>query len=191
MDALFAAPIGALLIFGLRVIDVSMAIVRMIMAVRGYRMLASLIGFVEVLIWLFAAGAALQHLDSVFHVVGYAAGFAAGNFVGVWLENRFALGVNVVRAVCPVPADYQEQDASVTADTLRDAGYAVTEIGGHGREQSVSILDIVVPRRRVPVVLDMLGKYEPKAFITVEEVRAVRGGYVRPGGRKLPFLARS
>lgn len=189
MDALFAAPVGALLIFGLRIIDVSMAMVRMIMAVRGYRGVAALIGFVEVLVWLFAAGAALQHLDSAFHVVGYAAGFAAGNYVGVWLENRFALGVNVVRAVCP--AFEEGTGTPVIAETLRDAGFAVTEIGGHGREQSVSILDIVVPRRRVPDVLETLGEHEPKAFITVEEVRSVRGGYVRPGGRKLPFLSRS
>ncbi|NBC18039.1 MAG: DUF2179 domain-containing protein [Bacteroidetes bacterium] len=190
MDVLFAAPIGALLIFGLRVVDVSMAIVRMIMAVRGYRALAAVIGFVEVLIWLFAAGAALQHLDSVYHVVGYAAGFAAGNYVGIWLENRFALGVNVVRAVCPAPTEANLEVRSPTADALREAGFAVTEIGGRGREQSVTILDVVVPRRRVNVVLDLVREHEPDAFVTVEEVRSMRGGYVRPGGRKMPFLAR-
>jgi uncharacterized protein YebE (UPF0316 family) len=190
MDALFAAPLGALLIFGLRIIDVSMAIVRMIMAVRGYRAWAALIGFVEVLIWLFAAGAALQHLDSVFHVVAYAAGFGAGNYLGIWLENRFALGVNVVRAVCPAEVDQIGGMPSGAADVLREAGYAVTEIGGKGREQTVSILDIVVPRRQVRDVLGLLHEQEPDAFVTVEEIRSMRGGFVRSGSRKMPFLSR-
>ena len=78
MDALLAAPIGALLIFLLRIVDVSMSIMRMILAVRGHRVAAASIGFFEVLIWLVAVGAALEHLDSWLHIVGYAAGFAAG-----------------------------------------------------------------------------------------------------------------
>ena len=61
MDALLAAPIGALLIFLLRIVDVSMSIMRMILAVRGHRVAAASIGFFEVLIWLVAVGAALEH----------------------------------------------------------------------------------------------------------------------------------
>lgn len=91
MDVLFAAPIGALLIFMLRIVDVSMATVRLIFIVRGARGLAAVIGFFEVLIWVVAAGHALQHLDSILHVVGYAGGFAAGSYVGVWLEGVFAM----------------------------------------------------------------------------------------------------
>ena len=191
MEELLAAPIGALLIFGLRIVDVSMAIVRMLMAVRGHRGVAALIGFVEVLVWLVAAGTALSHLDSVFHVVGYAGGFAVGNYVGVWLENRFALGINVVRAVCRSDDGAGGDVTHDTAEVLREAGYAVTEIGGRGRDQSVAIFDVVVPRRRVPALLDLLHEHEPSAFITVEEVRSMRGGYVRPGARKMPFLART
>ena len=191
MEALLAAPIGALLIFTLRVLDVSMSIMRMILAVRGHRGVAAAIGFFEVLLWLLAVGTALQHLDSWLHIVGYAAGFAAGNYVGVWLEGRFAMGTNVVRAVFPEvePASGGAAGAAA-AHALRESGYAVTEMHGRGRESAVEILNVVVPRKRVAEVMGIVQSFKPKAFVTVEEVRAAHGGHVCPGGRKTPFLAR-
>jgi uncharacterized protein YebE (UPF0316 family) len=192
MEALFSAPIGALLIFLLRVVDVSMAMMRMILAVRGYRGMAALIGFFEVLIWLVAVGSALKHLDSWLHVVGYAGGFAMGNYVGVWLEGRFAMGMNVVRAVCRIEVlPDGSTHAAEAARALRDEGYAVTELRGRGRESDVEILNVVVPRKRAPEVVQRVRSIDADAFVTVEEVRHTHGGYIRPGGRKTPFLVRT
>lgn len=200
MDALFAAPVGALLIFSLRIIDVSMSMMRMILAVRGHRGLAAFIGFFEVLIWLFAAGHALEHLDSVWHIVGYAGGFATGNYIGVWLEGRFALGLSAVRVIFRGNSEHSSGPAA--AAWLRNRGFAVTEQEGRGRESEVDILNIVVQRKRVPEVLGILQELDPTAFVTVTEVRTASGGvlepsttvsprlFVRPGGRKIPYLTR-
>ncbi len=189
LDPLFAAPIGAVLICLLRILDVSMAIMRMILAVRGHRVIAAFIGFFEVLIWLIAVGTALEHLNSVIHVIGYAGGFAIGNYVGVWLEARFALGVNVVRAVIRRPEGASKAPRAVKAtDRLRREGYAVTELEGRGQRSFVDILDVIVRRRSVPHVIRIIRDEDPAAFLSVEEVRAIQGGYVRPGGRKLPFV---
>ena len=189
MEAVLAAPIGAFLIFTLRILDVSMSIVRMILAVRGHRVVAAIIGFFEVLLWLFAVGTALHHLDSWFHIVGYAAGFATGNYVGVWLEGRFAMGINAVRAVFPqVELTGGINNGPAAAHALRESGFAVTEMHGRGRESAVDILNVVVPRKQVADVMRIVQSYEPQAFVTVEEVRSTHGGYVRPGGRKFPYL---
>ena len=190
MDALLAAPIGAFIIFGLRVIDVSMGTVRVIIGVRGYRVQAAVIGFFEVLIWLFAIGTALQHLTSLLHIVGYAGGFATGNFLGIWLEGRFALGTNVVRATFRGNASDGPSMARRAVDTLRNNGFAVTEIEGRGREQPVHILNVVAERKQVQEVIEVVRTCDPHVFVTVEEVRATRGGYFRPTARKLPFLLR-
>lgn len=188
LDLLLSAPIGALLIFLLRMTDVAMAIMRMLVAVRGQRGMAALIGFFEVLIWLAAVGTALENLHSPLHLIGYAGGFAAGNYVGVWLEGRFALGINVVRAVFRAQATDAAPAGATAAQILRDAGYAVTEMGGRGRESDVDILNVVVPRRQVPRVLGIVQEADPQVFVTVEEIRSMRGGHVRPAGRKMPSL---
>lgn len=192
LDLWFAAPVGALLIFGLRVIDVSMAVMRMILNVRGQRGVAAFIGFFEVLVWLVAVGHALQHLDSIYHVVGYAAGFAMGNYAGVWLEGKFALGLNSVRAVCRTD-DLPNGSTSgrETANKLREEGFAVTEVEGRGLHSNVEILSVIVPRKKVPHVMQIIQAHDPDAFVSVEEVRSTHGGYFRPGGRKFPFLVRS
>lgn len=193
MDALLAAPVGALIIFALRIIDVSMGTLRLILGVRGYRIQAATIGFCEVLLWLFAVGVVLQHLHSPYHIIGYASGFATGNFVGIWLEERFALGINVVRATfraCPSGGTGGEAAAHRAAEALRRAGFAVTELDGRGREHPVCILNVVAERKQVPKVIDLVQAYDGKAFITVEEVRATRGGYFQRGASRLPFLGR-
>ena len=191
MDAIFALPIGALLIFCLRVIDVSMATFRTILAVRGERGLAAAIGFVEVLIWITAVGQALQHVDSPLHLLGYAGGFATGNYVGVWLEERLALGLSVLHAVTRLESqEVNDTTSMLLADRLRDAGYAVTQIEGRGRDGNVGLLKIVVPRRRVHAVHELLRDYDPDVFVTTEEVLATRGGYMQLAGRKLPALRR-
>lgn len=191
MEVLLAAPIGALLIFLLRIVDVSMAVMRMILNVRGQRGISALIGFFEVLIWLIAAGSALKHLGSPLHIVGYAAGFAAGNYVGVWLEAQFALGVNAVRAVCRADAlPDGSTSGRQTARRLREEGYAVTEVEGRGLHSDVEILNVIVQRKKVPNVVRIIQEHDPDAFVSVEEVRSIQGGYIRPGGRKMPFLTR-
>jgi uncharacterized protein YebE (UPF0316 family) len=184
---LFALPVGALLIFLLRIVDVSMATVRMIFAVRGRRGLAAVIGFFEILVWIFAVGQALQHLDSILHLLGYAAGFATGSYVGVWLEGRLALGLSVVHAVCRSEAEGVNL-AGQLANAIRLAGFAVTEIEGRGRDGEVDLLRIVLPRRRTRTLIELIRDYDPDAFITVEEVRATQGGYMQFAGRKSPVL---
>ncbi len=186
LDLLFSAPAGALVIFLLRLVDVSMSVMRMIFSVRGRRILASIVGFFEVFVWLFAAGYAFQHLDSLLHIIGFAGGFSAGTFLGVWLEERFALGYNIVSAVIPL-GDNGKRGAE-TAELLREAGHMVTEILGYERDSVVNILNLVVPRKDVPQVTRTLRACGGDIFISVEDVRNTQGGTIRPGGRKFAFL---
>src|SRR5437763_756378 len=99
VDVLFASPWGALLIFGLRIVDVSCDTMRVIFAIRGKRGIAAGLGFVQALVWIFAVGNAVKHLDSILHVFGYAGGYAMGTYVGVSLEQAIAYGVATIRIV--------------------------------------------------------------------------------------------
>ena len=169
IDALFASPWGALAIFLLRIIDVSCDTMRVIFAIRGKRLIAALLGFVQALVWIFAIGNAVKHLDSILHVLGYAGGYAMGTFVGVSLEQAIAYGVATVRIV--------SRTAGVEiANALRESGHAVTVFPGFGRDGAVEILNSVVQRGHLPDVLEIISKNDKEAFVTVEEPKVLRGG---------------
>lgn len=177
IDVLFAGPWGPLLIFFLRIIDVSMATMRMLLAMRNARMIVPLIGFFEVLIWIFAVGSAIRHMDSPLHVLGYAAGFATGNFVGLWLEERLAMGLASVQII-------SRFGGVELADGLRERGFGVTEFIGQGREGRVEVIQTVVRRRHIEDVMEEVDRWDADAFVAVGEPRTIRKGWMFPARRK-------
>lgn len=172
-DAIFASPWGALVIFCLRIVDVSCDTMRVIFAIRGKRSIAAALGFIQALVWIVAVGAAVKHLDSILHILGYAGGYAMGTYVGITIEQKIAYGVATVRVV--------SQRAGVEiAEALRAAGYGVTEFPGFGRDGAVEILNSVVLRRHIADVLKIVTDHDRNAFVTVEEPKVLRGGLIAP-----------
>lgn len=183
MDALFAGPWGPLLIFVLRIMDVSLALLRTLLAVRNARIAVPIIGFFEVLLWIFAVGNAIRNLNSPLHLLGYAGGFATGNVVGLWLEAKLAFGLAVVRVI-------SRHGGVELAEALREKGFGVTEIAGQGRDGVVEIVDTVAKRRQIPTILAEVDRWDPEAFVLVEEPRAVHGGWLRAQPRERVALPR-
>lgn len=177
MMDLLAGPWGPALIFALRIADVSMGTLRVLTVVRGVRSFAVLIGFVEILIWVVAAGAVIQNLSSPLHAVGYAGGFAAGTGVGMWLEGKLAIGVCSVRVFST-----HSQDELVRE--LRARGYGVTEQEGRGREGPVAILHAVVRRRFVRDVTRLVEHHDPDAFVTIQNDAVVHRGWLDSAKRR-------
>ncbi|MBR9989506.1 MAG: DUF2179 domain-containing protein [Gemmatimonadetes bacterium] len=176
LDALFAGPYGPLIIFALRIVDVSMSTVRILLAVRGYKVAVPIIGFFEVLVWVFAVGNAIRFLDSGWHLLGYAGGFATGNVVGLLIEERLAIGFATIRVV--------STHAGVEmADALRNIGFGVTEFGGQGRDGRVEVVYTVCMRRDIERVVDEIERWDEQAFITVEEPRDIRWGWMQSAPR--------
>ncbi len=173
MNELFAGPWGPLLVFGLRIVDVSLATLRMLLTMRDRRAVVPFIGFFEALIWVFAVGTAIQNLHSAWHLFGYAGGFAAGTVVGLWIEGKLALGLATVRIIC---RDLRRGEE--LADTLRERGYGVTEFAGEGRGGPVEVIYTVVKRRHIPAVIREAEAMDPGAFISVEEPRTIRRGWM-------------
>jgi uncharacterized protein YebE (UPF0316 family) len=172
-----AEPSAALplVIFVMRICDVSLDTLRMIFIVRGLRLLAAVIGFFAVLIWLVAISTVFQHVKDPLNMIAYAAGYATGNWVGAWLENRLAIGQQIVRII----SDNADGDL---AERLRAAGYGVTELEGHGRDAPVKICFVAIRRREVNALIRYATSMEPNVFVTVEDVRSAN----RPLARYLP-----
>ncbi len=177
MEEILAGPLGPILIFFLRIVDVSIATVRLLFAVRGRKLAAATLGFFEILIWIVVIGTVVRNLDSVLLVIGYAAGFAAGNYVGITIEEKLALGVAEVRIMSRL--------AGVEiAQALRDSGFGATEILGQGREGRVEIVTTVVERRALPDILSEIQRWDPEAFVSVEEPRSIQRGWLLSRRRK-------
>lgn len=180
MDALFASPWGALFIYLARIVDVSCDTMRVLFTVRGKRGIAGVLGFFQALIWILAVGAAIRHLDSVIHVLAYAGGYATGTMTGITIERFVAYGVAQVRIVT-------RASGSQIATTLRDMGFGVTQSIGEGRAGAVEVLHTIVQRSQVDDVLQVVDTFDPVAMVTVEEPRAVRGGFVDTREWKMPL----
>jgi len=164
--------LNAALVFGLRLIDVSLGTLRMLVLFRGYRGIAWVLSFFQSLVFVLAVRQVLTGADHPIEFIAYASGYATGTVLGMWLEGRLALGYSYVRIVSPT------KGASIAA-ALRENGFAVTEIPARGRTGTVAMLEVAVPRRDVDEVQRLAQTVDENAFITVEEIRTPRRGYFR------------
>jgi uncharacterized protein YebE (UPF0316 family) len=177
LDAVFGSVFGPLVIFGLRIVDVSLATLRMLLSMRGQKRLVPLIGFFEVLVWITAVGNAIAFLDSVPHLLGYAAGFAAGTIVGLWIEEKMALGHASLRVM-------SAHGGVEIAEALRERGFGVTEFPAQGKDGRMEVVYAVLRRRDLPAALAQVSAWDPAAFVTVEEPRAIHRGWMFDKRRK-------
>jgi len=97
--------LGVVLVFFMRVIDVSINTVRIVVMMRGQIRLAAVLGFFESLSWITAASLVFANLGNPVRAVAFAAGFAAGVLVGGFVERRLAMGTAFVRVVAPLDTE--------------------------------------------------------------------------------------
>jgi uncharacterized protein YebE (UPF0316 family) len=144
---------------------VTLSTVRTIFIARGWKRLAPLLGFFEVTIWLFAIGQVMQHLTRWDCYLAFAGGFALGNYLGVLVEQKLALGTVSVQ----VPT---RKDGSNLVGDLRSAGYGVTSLEAEGVSGPVRVIFTVVPRKDLTAVLDLVKRFDPQAFYSVSDVQS-------------------
>jgi uncharacterized protein YebE (UPF0316 family) len=168
-----------------RVADVTLGTLRIIFVSRGKRHLAPVLGFFEVLIWIVAIGQLVQHLHSSTSYLGYAAGFAAGNFIGMLVEDRLAIGTMIVRTILDVGGDE-------VMKRLHAAGYGVTRVDGRGATGPVQLIYTVVQRKHLKDVVRIIHSVHPTAFLSVEDVRSTEEGIfpTKASRRQMNWLVR-
>ena len=166
---LFNWVILPLLICLARICDVTIGTIRIIIVSKGKKRLASCLGFFEVLIWIMAISQIMQHLNNFACYIGYASGFAMGNFIGITVEEKLAMGTLVVRI-------YANGSAASLMNSLKLAGCGVTCLDGHGAMGPVHEVQTVIKRSLLPEVERIIKEHNPQLFYEIEEVRAVNAG---------------
>ncbi len=162
----------ALMIMGLRIIDVSLGTIRTITTVHGNKYRAGLIGFFEVTIWVIAISTVMSHLNNFINIFAYSGGFALGTIIGISIEQRLGSGfVSLYIISMNYPDDI--------ATALRENKIGVTMMPGEGASGGVTVLMVLISRKRQKEVMSLVEKIDPNVFVSVQTAIPHRGGYIQ------------
>ena len=167
-----AAWLNAGLIFGLRITDMAIDTLRVLFVVRGRKKIVWVLGLCQSAVFVTAITRVLSDLDNPLVLLGYAAGFATGNVLGIAIEERLAIGHIQLQIVT-------RKRGALVARELRQNGYGVTEISARGKDGTVKLLTASVLRKDAAKARQIVLQLDEEAFITSEEVRPVRRGFWR------------
>lgn len=162
---------GYLFIFGARVIDMSLDVIRILMLMRDRRILASVIGFFEVAVFVLALNEVLSGgLNDPGKIIAYAGGFATGNYIGSLIEERLAMGYLSIQVFPPMDC------VNTLVEQVRNAGFGITSVSGHGRDGERIILFILIKRKDLNKAMDIINKINPDIFFNMSEAKRIHGG---------------
>ena len=168
-------PLLYLIIFFAKIIEVSISTIRVVFIGKGERAKGAILGFVEIMIWLVVVSSVLNNItEDPIKMLIYAAAFSLGNYLGVTIESKIAVGLASIQVVV------NEKDGEVLADILREQGYGVTIIEGKGKNESIkNLLFIQLKRKKIPEAVKLVKQHNPEAYITVNDIKSMMGGYIK------------
>lgn len=184
-SGVFTWVVLPLLICVSRICDVTIGTVRIVSVSRGKKFLASALGFFEALVYIIAITQVMRNVHNVAAYLAYGTGFALGNYIGITIGERVALGEIVIRLITP-------KDVTALLDSLHGAGYGYTVVGARGATGPVSIIYTVIKRGALAQVHDLIFQFDPQAFYSVEDARSVNAGVfpAHPSARRGAFWGR-
>ncbi len=163
-----------LIIFVAKIIEVAMATVRIMFVAKGEKIKASIIAFIEVGMWIVIVSAVLTGInEDPIRAVVYCAAFASGNYVGITIESKLALGLSSVQAII------KEGSGKELIESLRENGFGLTIIKGEGKENKKEILLIHLKRRKIKEAVEIIKSNKEDAVIIINEVKSVSGGFMK------------
>ena len=166
---IFIYGILPFLIFIARIMDVTIGTLRIVFISKGKNLVVPLLGFFEVLIWIFAVSWIMQNLNNLVCYFAFAGGFAVGNYIGLKVEGKLAIGLEVVRVIT-------QKEANSLIEALHSQGYGTTSVDAKGSTGNVHIIYSIVKRSDIRDVIRMIESFNPAAFYTLEDIRTVHSG---------------
>lgn len=166
---IFTYLVLPLLIFLARISDVTIGTLRIVMVAKGQKLIAPLLGFFEVIIWLVAMSKIIQNIDNWVAYIAYGAGFATGNYIGLIIEEKLAVGVVQLQIITRANADN-------LLSSLKEKGYGITYHEAYGTKEKVAVIYSIIKRSDIKHVIEIICTYNPNAFYSIEDVKFVSKG---------------
>jgi len=159
------------LVFLAKTIEVTLATVRMVLITKGIKIMGSIIGFFEILIWLAVASNVIDSIkEDPVKGIFYAIGFSAGCYLGTIVEDKIAIGKILITVVL------SGEKGCKLLKSLRGRGLGVTEIDGKGLNDPKKILYIVCQRKDFHKIKRLILEVDPFAMVFSSEMKSVHGG---------------
>jgi len=166
---LFNYVILPLIIFCARITDVTLGTFRIVMVAKGQKYIAPILGFFEVAIWIIVISKIMQSMDNWVCIVAYAAGFATGNYIGLIIEDKIAMGIVKIQIITA-------KSAISLMQNLVDLGFGITHHEANGANGKVSIIYSIINRKQISQIVDLIFEHNPNAFYSIEDVKFVNKG---------------
>lgn len=158
-----------IVIFFGRICDVTLGTLRIIFVSKGEKKKAPIVGFFEVFIWVVIISQVFANASSLIAYIAYAGGYAAGNYVGIMVENKIAFGFLMLRV-------YTKKDGRELTRILNQSGYGSTLIRGEGAVSEVDIIETVISRKAQQRVISLIDTFDNNAFYLIEDIRSKQKG---------------
>lgn len=178
---LFYWGVMPFLIFLARICDQSIGTLRVIFLSKGVKALVPILGFFEVLIWLLAIRQIMSHLDNWLCYIGYAAGFATGNVIGMYLDEKLSIGKVIIRVI-------PRNNPIELIKYLREENFGLTVTDAEGSMGKVKVIFSIINRKQLKNFIEIINRFDDHSFYSVEEVKAVNEGVFKQKLNRTSFL---
>jgi uncharacterized protein YebE (UPF0316 family) len=174
-----APPLELFLIFLSKIIEVTIATLRIILINKGYRKQGTILSFVEILLWTFIASRVIMGIvDAPIKGIVFCLGFSVGVYLGSRIEGYIAMGRVLIQTIVSL------ESASLITATLREKGYAVTTMEAQGRDAGKKVLMIFAYRKGKEEIIREIQHMDNTAMIITNDVSTLHGGTIA-AARKL------
>lgn len=170
-----SGPVLYLAIFIAKIIEVSISTTRIMLINKGEKVKGACLAFVENLIWVLVVSSVLNNIaEDPIKIVVYCAAFSLGNYIGVSIESKLAVGLVSMQVVV------NELEGQILADVLRQSGFGVTIIDGTGKDDNKkNLLFIQLKRKRIPEATKLIHETNSTAYISVNDIKSMKGGFIK------------
>ena len=162
-----------LLVCAAKIVEITIQSLKTCMMVKGQRLKAAGLGFIECIIWGLVISTIIGTLgDNYLLLLFYCFGYATGLFLGSTIENKIALGTSNLQLIA------NDENTEKITEYLKEKDKGYTVFAGHGSKDKMNMILIVLPRRES---LRMLRKIramcDNKVFVVASDVSKYAGGY--------------
>lgn len=162
-----------LLVCAAKIVEITIQSLKTCMMVKGQRLKAAGLGFVECTIWGLVISTIIGTLgDNLLLLVFYCTGYATGLFLGSTIESKIALGTSSLELIA------SDESTSRIIEYLKANGKGFTVFEGQGSKDKMNMIFIVLTRKETPKVLKAIRAVcDNKVFVVASEVSKYAGGY--------------